>query len=80
MEVDKVEDEEAIRKRESEKVQELVRQTVGEGEVQPGTNWSGLYELSGECDVWNKYRCIADMRHNSAIVTHKGPSADSGRF
>ncbi|KAJ9101626.1 hypothetical protein QFC20_005155 [Naganishia adeliensis] len=61
MEVDKVEDEATIRKREAEKVQELVKQTVGEGETQPGTNWSGLYELS-------------------AIVTHKGPSADSGHY
>ncbi|GHJ89851.1 hypothetical protein NliqN6_6253 [Naganishia liquefaciens] len=60
MEVDGVEDEAEVRKREGEKVRELVRAAAG-GEPEPGTNWSGLYELS-------------------AIVTHKGPSADSGHY
>ncbi|KAJ9094313.1 hypothetical protein QFC19_007998 [Naganishia cerealis] len=61
MEVDKLEDEGTVQQREREKIQELTKQTVGEENMQPGTNWSGLYELS-------------------AIVTHKGPSADSGHY
>lgn len=61
MEVDTLEDEATIQQREREKIQELVKKTVGEENMQPGTNWSGLYELS-------------------AIVTHKGPSADSGHY
>jgi hypothetical protein len=48
MEVDTLEDESTIRKREAEKVQELVKVAAGDAGVQPGTNWSGLYELSGE--------------------------------
>lgn len=47
MEVDGVEDEVEVRKREGEKVKELVRAAAG-GEAEAGTNWSGLYELSGE--------------------------------
>ncbi|KAJ9118119.1 hypothetical protein QFC22_004020 [Naganishia vaughanmartiniae] len=63
MEVDKLEDEPAIQQRERGKIQQLIKSTVGEDKMQrePGTNWSGLYELS-------------------AIVTHKGPSADSGHY
>lgn len=49
MEVDTLEDEVTIQQREREKIQELVKKTVGEENMQPGTNWSGLYELSGEC-------------------------------
>jgi hypothetical protein len=66
MEVDKVEDEATIRKREAEKVQELVKQTVGEQEMQPGTNWSGLYELSGEWGTWMPCRGCADTVINSS--------------
>lgn len=47
MEVDGVEDEAEVRKREGDKVRELVRAAAGE-EAEAGTNWSGLYELSGE--------------------------------
>lgn len=47
MEVDTLDAESVIRKREAEKVEELVKVAAGEGGVQPGTNWSGLYELSG---------------------------------
>lgn len=46
MEAYKLEDEVTLHRREEEKLGELVRRTVGERE-EPGTNWSGLYELSG---------------------------------
>lgn len=59
MEVDKLEDEETIRKREGEKIQELVKQTVGEQDMQPGTNWSGLYELSGK---WRSFGVVLATR------------------
>lgn len=49
MEVDALEDEATVQQREREKIQQLVKKTVGEENMQPGTNWSGLYELSGEC-------------------------------
>lgn len=77
MEVDKVEDELTIRKREAEKVQELVKQTVGEGEMQPGTNWSGLYELSGESMFRDTWFCDADLRNE---FSHRYPQGSFCRF
>lgn len=67
-----MEDEATIRKREAEKVQELVKQTVGDGEMQPGTNWSGLYELSGEWGYSVSCLWYADTIMNSSHCHPQG--------
>ncbi|KAJ9092675.1 hypothetical protein QFC21_006740 [Naganishia friedmannii] len=61
MEVDKLEDEATIQQRDKEKIQELVRKTIGEENMQPGTNWSGLYELSGHYIAWARQEARDDV-------------------
>jgi hypothetical protein len=47
------------------------------GLTDPGCSASGLYDLSGKSDRCHRLR-LADT--STAMVTHKGASADSGRI